>query len=300
MDQFDWDLLTFLFEHKNITKAAEALRSSQPAVTYRLKKLEEEFGVKIVSRGHRGVAFTPQGEYLVQYAMNMQKEFQKVKEHVLNFENKIQGTLRISASSIFSRYKLPPILGEFTKQFPLVEFHVKTGWSEEVINSIFKEQTQLGILRGNYKLSQEKQLLMEENLLIVSKKPIDLSNLANLPRIYYNTDTSLKTLIDNWWTENYVSPPSITMRVDNMETCKEMVLNGLGYAILPNILLEEDEDLFKTPCLTKEGEHVKRQTWLIYKKEYSNNVLIKAFCDFLNNWDFRKSRLKEISEENNY
>ncbi len=296
MDNFDWDLLTSLFEHKNITKAGEALRSSQPAVTYRLKKLEEEFGVKIVYRGHRGVAFTPQGEYLVHYAMNMQKEFQKVKEQVLNFENKIQGILRISASSIFSRYKLPPILGEFTKLYPLVEFHVNTGWSEEVINSIFKEQSQLGILRGNYNLSQEKQLLMEENLLIVSKNPIDLHNLANLPRIYYNTDTSLKTLIDNWWTENYVSPPMITMRVDNMETCKEMVLNGLGYAILPNILLEEDEELYKTPCLTKDGDHVKRQTWLIYKKEYSNNLIIKAFCDFLKDWDFRKSRIKEEIE----
>jgi DNA-binding transcriptional LysR family regulator len=296
MDNFDWDLLTSLFEHKNITKAGEALRSSQPAVTYRLKKLEEEFGVKIVYRGHRGVAFTPQGEYLVHYAINMQKEFQKVKEQVLNFENKIQGILRISASSIFSRYKLPPILGEFTKLYPLVEFHVNTGWSEEVINSIFKEQSQLGILRGNYNLSQEKQLLMEENLLIVSKNPIDLHNLANLPRIYYNTDTSLKTLIDNWWTENYVSPPMITMRVDNMETCKEMVLNGLGYAILPNILLEEDEELYKTPCLTKDGDHVKRQTWLIYKKEYSNNLIIKAFCDFLKDWDFRKSRLKDETE----
>ncbi|MFT0800943.1 LysR family transcriptional regulator [Bacillus swezeyi] len=292
MDNSDWSLLTALFEYKNITKASEVLRSSQPAVTYRLKRLEEEFGVKIVYRGHRGVAFTPQGEYLVNYAIKMQKEFQKTKEEILNFENKIQGILRISASSIFSRYKLPPILGKFTEKYPLVEFHVNTGWSEEVINSIFKEQSQIGILRGNYNLSQEKQLLMEENLLIVSKNPIDPKNLTTLPRIYYNTDTSLKTLIDNWWTENYVSPPTITMRVDNMETCKEMVLNGLGYAILPNILLEEDEELFKTPCLTKDGQHVQRQTWLIYKKEYSNNVLIKVFCDFLKDWDFRKGAIK--------
>ncbi len=290
MDSLDWNLLTALFEHKNITKASEAMRSSQPAVTYRLQRLEEEFGVKIVHRGHRGVAFTPQGEYLADYAAKMQKDFQKVKEDVLNFENKIQGILRISASSIFSRYKLPPILGKFNEKYPLVEFHVNTGWSEEVINSIFKEQSQIGILRGNYNFLHEKQLLMEENLLIVSKEPIDLKNLAKLPRIYYNTDTSLKTLIDNWWTENYVSPPTITMKVDNMETCKEMVLNGLGYAILPNILLEDDDELFKNPCLTKEGQHVKRQTWLIYKKEYSNNVVIKAFCDFLKEWNFKKGR----------
>ncbi|WP_026580762.1 LysR family transcriptional regulator [Bacillus sp. J33] len=288
MDNFDWDLLITLFECKNITKTSEILRISQPSITYRLKRLEEEFGVEIVHRGRRGVAFTPQGEYLAEYAAKMKKEYQKVGEEVSNFENNIQGILRISASSIFSRYKLPPILGKFNEKFPLVEFHVNTGWSEEVINSIFKEQSQIGILRGNYNFSHEKQLLMEENLLIVSKKEIDLKNLSNLPRIYYNTDTSLKTLIDNWWTENYVSPPTITMRVDNMETCKEMVLNGLGYAILPSILLEEDEDLFKMPCLTKQGSYVKRKTWLIYKKEYADNVVIKAFCEFLREWDFKK------------
>lgn len=288
MDHLDWNLLTTLYEHKNITKTSEVLRISQPAITYRLQRLEDEFGIKIVHRGHRGVAFTPQGEYLADYAAKMQRDFQKVKEEVLNFENNIQGTLRISASSIFSRYKLPPILGKFNEKYPLVEFHVNTGWSEEVINSIYKEQSQIGILRGSHNFSHEKQLLMEEDLLIVSKKEVDMENLAHLPRIYYNTDTSLKTLIDNWWTENYMLPPTITMRVDNMETCKEMVLNGLGYAILPNILLEGDEELFKIPCLTQQGSPVTRKTWLIYKKEYSNNVVIKAFCEFLREWDFKK------------
>lgn len=294
MDHLDWNLLTVLFEYKNITKTSEVLRSSQPAITYRLQRIEDEFGVKIVYRGHRGVSFTPQGEYLAGYAEKMLKELRKAKEEVLNFENNIQGILRISASSIFSRYKLPPILGRFSEKYPLVEFHVDTGWSEEVINAIFKEQSHIGIVRGNYNFLHEKQLLMEENLLLVSKDPIDLSKLSKLPRIYYNTDTSLKTLIDNWWTENYVSPPTITMRVDNMETCKEMVLNGLGYAILPNILLEDNEKLYKTPCLTKDGQHVKRKTWLIYKKEYSNNVLIKAFCDFLKDWDFKQGVHKVI------
>ncbi|WP_423408936.1 LysR family transcriptional regulator [Heyndrickxia sp. MSNUG] len=292
MDHLDWNLLTTLFEYKNITKTSEVLRISQPAISYRLQRLEDEFGIKIVHRGHRGVAFTPQGEYLAEYAAKMQRDFQKVKEDVLNFENNIQGTLRISASSIFSRYKLPPILGKFNEKYPLVEFHLNTGWSEEVINSIYKEQSQIGILRGSHNFSHEKQLLMEENLLIVSKKEVDMENLAHLPRIYYNTDTSLKTLIDNWWTENYMLPPTITMRVDNMETCKEMVLNGLGYAILPNILLEGDEELFKIPCLTQQGSPVTRKTWLIYKKEYSNNVVIKAFCEFLREWDFKKGTVK--------
>ena len=130
MDTIDWLLLIKLFEEKNITKTAEILRISQPAITYRIKKLESEFGVEIVHRSRRGVVFTPQGEYVAQYAYRMYKEFFDLKEEVLNFENKVQGVLRLSASSIFSRYKLPPILREFNRKYPLVEFHVNTGWSE--------------------------------------------------------------------------------------------------------------------------------------------------------------------------
>src|SRR5699024_2835932 len=137
---------------------------------------------------------------------------------------------RLSASSIFSRYKLPEILSEFSEKYPSVRFNVLTGWSEEVFNSIYKNSSQVGILRGSYNLSAIKRLLMEEKLLIVSKDPIDVKNLPELPRIYYKTDTSLKTLIDNWWSDNYPVPSSISMRVDNMETCKELVLRGLGYA----------------------------------------------------------------------
>ena len=76
------------------------------------------------------------------------------------------------------------------------------------------------------------------------------------------------------------------MRVDNMETCKELVLNGLGYAVLPSILLENDDELYKYPCLNKDGSYVKRETWLVHKEEYLGNPVVTAFCDFLDEWNF--------------
>src|SRR5699024_1379074 len=109
MDIIDWTVLSVLFENKNITETGKYLRISQPAITYRINKLEEEFEVKLVYRGRKGVVFTPQGEFLVNYASRMLNELQTTKDHILHFENKVQGVLRLSASSIFSRYKLPEI-----------------------------------------------------------------------------------------------------------------------------------------------------------------------------------------------
>src|SRR5689334_20161717 len=80
---------------KNITKAAQHLYISQPALTNRLQQLEKDFGVKIVNRGRRGVQFTPQGEYLAKSAHEMLLAMQKIRENVLNMEDNVAGTLRL-------------------------------------------------------------------------------------------------------------------------------------------------------------------------------------------------------------
>ncbi|RXT00681.1 LysR family transcriptional regulator [Ammoniphilus sp. CFH 90114] len=284
MDNQDWVILHTLFAEKNITKTADKLRISQPALTYRLQQLEQEFEIKIVHRGRRGVAFTPQGEHLVKYADEMLLQLRKTKEYLQNMDTKVQGTLRLGVSSIFARYKLPTILKNFHSQYPDVDFNVTTGWSEEVINHVYQQKVHIGIIRGDYNFPFQRKLLLEENMCIVSQKQIDINDLPNLPRIYYNTDTSLKKLIDNWWHERYSHPPLITMEVDKMETCKEMVLNGLGYAILPNILLNENEDLFIAKCTTLDGVPLIRRTWMVLREEDLEISIIKSFVNFLEKW----------------
>ncbi|MFC4766223.1 substrate-binding domain-containing protein [Effusibacillus consociatus] len=142
----------------------------------------------------------------------------------------------------------------------------------------------MGIVRGDYNWPSQRKLLMEESLCIVSKTQIDINELPYLSRIYYNTDTSLKKLIDNWWQENYSHPPLITMKVDKMETCKEMVINGLGYAILPSILLNDNDNLFINKITSKDGVPIVRKTWMIFRKESLEISVIRAFVEFLENW----------------
>lgn len=281
MDSMDWEILRELFKCKNITETSKTLRTSQPAVTYRINKLEQEFNVKIIYRNKKGVVFTSQGEMIVNYAISMLKDNQKLKEELISQENTVQGILRLSASSIFSRYQLPKILSEFSQKYPAVEFDVNTGWSEEVFKSVHNDYSQVGILRGDYSFSSEKIRLMKEKIYVVSKHPIDITDLPHLPRIYYNTDTSLNKLIDDWWIGKFIEPPSITINVDNMETSKEFVQNGLGFSILPGILLRDDDNLSKIPCLDQQGDYIIRNTDMILKEQYLNNTVVRAFYNFM-------------------
>ncbi|TCP27071.1 DNA-binding transcriptional LysR family regulator [Scopulibacillus darangshiensis] len=286
MDQRDWHILQLLYQKKNITKTAQSLYISQPTLTNRLQHIEREFGVKIVNRGRRGVQFTPQGEYLAKCADDMLLNMRKIKEKVLNMGENISGTLRLGVSHSFTHYKLPTILKHFKERYPAVEFKVTTAHSADVINLAYNQDVHIGFVRGNVNWQGQQRLLFEETISVVSKKSFKLSDLPRLPRIDYHTDYMLKGLIDHWWSAHFTQPPLISMEVDKAETCKDMVINGLGYAIMPSMILNDLDHVHRIDIETKAGDPILRKTWMIYYEEFLEIKLVTAFVDFIEEVNF--------------
>jgi DNA-binding transcriptional LysR family regulator len=282
----DWIILNTIYEERNITKAAERLYISQPALTYRLQQLEKEFGTQIVIRGKKGVEFTSEGEFLVDYAKSMLIQLRQTKEEIQNMSNKVKGTLRLGVSSNFGRYKLPYILKEFLDKYPDVEIKVTTKLSSEIMQLVHKGEIHIGIIRGDYEWYEHKHLLYQEFIYIVSKNKITIDQLPSLHRIVYKTDPLLETVIDHWWKERFTKPPLVTMEVDKMETCTEMVKNMLGYAVLPSLSLTDDNDLFKIKLTQKNGEMIFRKTWMISRDASIELLVVEAFVQFLKNYSF--------------
>ncbi|MDR7317247.1 LysR family transcriptional regulator [Brevibacillus nitrificans] len=285
MEYRDWHILQTLFREQNITKTAEALYISQPALTKRLRQIEKEFGVQIVQRGSRGVQFTPQGEYLAKCADEMLLRLRNIKENVLNMGNEVNGTLRLGVSNYFARYKLPMILKKFKEAYPNIDYKVITGWSKDVYKSVYNQDVHVGFVRGNYNWTDKKLLLFEEAVCVVSREPIQIEDLPTLPRIDYETDPMLRALVDGWWTENFSQPPLIGMEVDKADTCSEMVASGLGYAILPRVVLSGKDDLYMIGLTTAAGDPIKRKTWMFYTEDSLDLQMVKAFVHFMEQID---------------
>ncbi|RBP94535.1 DNA-binding transcriptional LysR family regulator [Cytobacillus firmus] len=280
MDEKDWLILQTIHKERNITKAAEKLYISQPSLTYRIQQLEKEFAVKILSRRKRGVDFTSEGEYLVEYANRMVHQLREAKDFLSSMEGEVRGALRLGVSQTYARYRLPEILAAFLIQYPQVDLKLKTGFSYEVIQMVHKEEANIGIVRDPYDWKGPKILIDEERIFLASNEKIELEQLPYLPRIDYNTDPSLKSIIDLWWKENFDLPPAITMEVDIIDTCREMVLNGLGYGILPEICLKGCTDL-NTWELSFKGEKLYRKTWLVFNESSLDLSVSKAFIEFI-------------------
>ncbi len=196
-------------------------------------------------------------------------------------ESKVVGTINLGVSSFFTKYKLPQLLRAFKDQYPNVEFKVTTGWSQDLFHSLYKKDIHIAFVRGEYTWMEQKRLLFEDQLCVASKEDIDLKNLPDLPRINYKTDNFLKSIVDHWWMENYTKPSMITMEVDQVDTCKEMVVNGLGYAILPGMILKGNEDIHKVFITDKEKKPLIRNTWMLYHNESLEVNVIHAFVTFI-------------------
>ncbi|WP_092596002.1 LysR family transcriptional regulator [Jeotgalicoccus aerolatus] len=280
MDEKDWKLLVNLYAEKNITKTAKKLYISQPSLTYRVKQLEKEFGITLLHRGNKGITFTSEGEYLVKYAEKMLSELRQAEDALANMNNQLQGRLRLGSSSNFAHYELPSILEGFIYLYPDIDVQLKTGWSTDILELLQSESIHVAFIRGDIKWSGEKMLLSEERMSIVSKHEINLGDLPQLNYIKYDTDQHLKTTLDNWWIKTFDVPAHVSMEVDRIETCKEMVKKGLGFSVMPNMSLRGEDDLY-TKEIKIDGQPVTRQSWLLYKSDMIDLKIVESLSHFV-------------------
>lgn len=300
MEEKDFTILRYISEEMHLTKAAERLFMTQPALTYRIQQLEKELGTQILIKNGKRIKFTAEGEYLVSFANKMLAEYRFAKDSLTNMSSEVQGTLRIGAASIFARYFLPSIMKSFVNMYPKVIYNVYTGPSPKIMELLENENVDVAFIRGEYKWSEPKYSVTEENFCLISKNEIDLEELPSLQRIEYSYNikqpipgkfrpqTSVKDNMRSWWAERYSVPPLTTVLVDSYDICKEMVKNDLGYAFIPETFINENDDLHKINLFRQNGETIKRTTWLQYKEASMQLRIVNKFVSFVRSQDFHR------------
>ncbi|MEI0737267.1 LysR family transcriptional regulator [Paenibacillus sp. JTLBN-2024] len=121
-------IIELLEKHHKITTVADLLGLKQPTVTFHMKNLEREFGVKLFDARMGRIILTDAGRALLHYASKINALASEAQRVVNDFDTLKQGTLSIGASYVPATYILPSILDSFTKSFPgiRVTLSVKT------------------------------------------------------------------------------------------------------------------------------------------------------------------------------
>ncbi|RHB50632.1 LysR family transcriptional regulator [Exiguobacterium sp. AM39-5BH] len=273
------EVLIVLAEELNMRKAAERLFVSQPALSQRLVTIEHQWGKKIFVRSTRGLALTPDGEKIIDFAKKMYSEEQELRGELTAQQGEVYGTLKIAVASIMGQYWLPRVLKRFVERYPSVRVKLVTGWSSEMMRFMLEENFHIGIIRGNPDWRGEKMKLFSDSLHLVDLRMTDLKQLKNNERsfIQFKSDSTYYQEILEWWQERFSSPPLTTLVVDQIETCKQMALHGIGFAILPESTIRDVEAINKIPLTSSDGTPLVRDTWMLSTESMLELEQVKAF-----------------------
>lgn len=276
----DYELIVQLDKIGTVRGTAKAILISQPAVSQRLKYIESYFGEKIFLRTSKQLKLTPSGEIILAHAKKVLAEEVDLKNRLAQSSQDVRGTLSIACSSVISQQYLPKILAKFTKMYPLVSIELATGLSEHLKNDL--EKYHVTILRGEKDDTHESELLLKDPLYIFDTKPFTKEKVKERTLISFKSDDSLQALTDHWLLhhKDTISPHQI-ISVDQIETCKQFMKQGLGMAILPQSVSRNLMKKYPHLPLVIDGETVTRDTWLCYQKNVEKLPQVKSFIELL-------------------
>ncbi|BBN98525.1 LysR family transcriptional regulator [Sporolactobacillus terrae] len=279
----DLELIVVLSEEGTMSKASERLFVSQPALSQRLHAIESEWNAKLFVRSRRGVMLTAEGERIKEFACSTLEKMAETRAELLAHASEIYGTLKLAVSSVNGQYWLPNVLKTFVDEYPHVRISLTTGWSSGVLEQIYRGECQAAIVRGTPNWSGGKLHLFSDPLQFVDSKITRLEelNLDDRPYVQFRSDSSYDQVIQNWWHSQNLRPPSRTIMVDQIETCKQMVTHGIGYAVLPSISLTEQDRVQRIPLKDHQGKAIVRDNWLLYDQKAKRLKQVHAFIELV-------------------
>jgi len=234
-------------QRQSVSRAADALFISQPALTARLKALEADLGAQLFVRTPRGMRLTDAGNAFLPYAVRALETLTDGRMQVNALERGGAGRLAVGAAPAVSTYVLPALLKRFSEGFPRVSVSVRTGHSEEILDLVLREQVTLGLVRALQHPDILSTPLYEDRLVLVVEPEhrfarsgrIRMEDLAGEQLVQFDRTSSYRDLTSALFVTAGVSP-SGTMELDNIDAAKKMVEQGFGVALLPQTSVADE------------------------------------------------------------
>ncbi len=280
MDEKDYELLHALDETRNITHAADKLYMTQSALSKRIKALEQELGVEIVLRSRQGIRFTPAGEQVLLHSAAAAREMEKMRRQLASIQGEACGTLRAGISVNFSYYRLPEVLTEYHKAYPKVRLDIATGHSRNIYQQMLDSSLDVAVLRGEYPWDGTQFLLSQENICLICSEENKDRPISDYLYIDHSSDATISAQMARWRYENGVTNDAGNFVVDNIMVCREMVERGLGWALMPEVALDDFKGYVK-PCTFENGEPFVRRTYIFCQRDAAALPQVQLFMDML-------------------
>lgn len=271
------DLLVFttvVEQSSSLNKASKLLNLSQPALSRKIAKLEQDWGVVLFNRKGKRLELTRIGQAAYTYSIEQQKRHQQFIQSISKHKQIKRSVVTLGASLTTIQTTLPPLVTALVNKFPEIEIKVVTGKTHEIVSYVRDKKVDIGVVASSISEPGLKciPLFMDHLELVVTRQhelattaQASMEHLNGLPMIIFSKDTWYRKLVDELF-GHYGIIPDVRMEIDSFEaivrllpTCKAATLLPKSYLRTP---LLRESDLLTIPM--KELEQTQRETCLIY------------------------------------
>lgn len=237
-----YDAFLQVLERGTFSDAARAMGYTQSAVSQMVKNLEEELGVTMLVRSRTGVSLTREGELLLPSIRGVANARQLLTEYAANLRGLESGTVRIGTFTTVSSSLLPPVIKRFKEAHPGIRFELHQGLYADVealvrdgvVDFGFTDLVRCGDLQHEPLLRDSMLLVLPKGHPLARETHVSLDELRGEPFIQLDEGPGGATLQR---TVSQHPELDVQYRVADDYSILNMVENGLGVALLPEIVL---------------------------------------------------------------
>ena len=270
-------------EYGSFTKAAQMLNYSQSGISRMINDLEKEWNVSLLERNRTGVKLTSDGMKLLPYARNVVNEFSLLQSQIDEINNMQSGLIRIGTFSSVATHWLPKIIKEFQKDYPNIEYELLLGDYTEIEEWIRTGRVDCGFLRLPTAPDFETIFLEEDKLLAILPEGHPLADCEKFPvkalcdYPFMLLEKGAKAEISEIFEQSNITP-DIRFTTWDDYAIMSMVENGLGIAILPELILRR----VPYKIVTKELDvPAYRKIGLALRDTHRAPLAVKRFIQYL-------------------
>ena len=283
---------------QSITKAAEELHLTQPAVSIQLKNFQDQFEIPLTEIIGRKLYVTDFGKEIVQKKKKIINEVHAINYKMQAYQGKLSGRLKISIVST-GKYIMPYFLADFLKLHPDVELILDVTNKSKVIKSLERNEVDFSLVSilpetltvNRIELKPNRLFLVSNSATEFPEKIYDKNILENIPIILREMGSGTRQSMEQFMLLNNLNVKK-KLELTSNEAVKQAVIAGLGCSIMPIIGIKNEITTGNLQIIPVRGLPI-QSTWnLIWHKNKNFSPIAKAYLAFLEEYkqDIIKSK----------
>jgi len=273
---------------KSITKAAEELHLSQPAVSIQLKNLQDQFEIPLTEVVGRKLYMTDFGNEIVLAAENILNEVYAINYKTLIYKGQLAGKLKLSVVST-GKYVIPFFLAGFLNKHQGIELELDVTNKSKVLESLINNNVDfalVSVLPENH--SYGKVELMKNKLYLIgnAEKKYELKNtkeiFKNIPLIYRENGSGTRLVMERYFQKHNIKVVK-KMELTSNEAVKQAVIAGLGCSVMPLIGIKNELISGDLQIIPVAGFPIESSWNLVWNKSKNFSVAASSFLNYIKN-----------------